>query len=47
MAKSPSEGWFALVGLDEVAGTFVADFNSEKTGESLLYEITVVKITKR
>ncbi|TET89096.1 MAG: hypothetical protein E3J35_11150 [Methanomassiliicoccales archaeon] len=47
MAKSPSEGWFILVGLDEDAGTFVADFNSEKAGKSLIYEVTVVKIVKR
>lgn len=47
MAKSPSEGRFILVGLDESAGTFVADFNSEKAGKSLIYEVTVVKIVKR
>ncbi len=47
MAKSPSEGWFILIGLDEGAGTFEADFNSEKAGKSLIYEVTVVKIVKR
>ena len=47
MGDSPhEEGRFAVVGVNQAAGTFVADFNSEKAGVDLLYEITIVSITK-
>ncbi|UCD92143.1 MAG: hypothetical protein JSV43_07945 [Methanobacteriota archaeon] len=47
MAKYPGGEWFLLVDIDEVAGTFVADFNAEKTGKTLLYEVTIVKVVKK
>jgi FKBP-type peptidyl-prolyl cis-trans isomerase 2 len=48
MGVSPhDDGRFAVVGVNQAAGTFVADFNSEKAGVNLLYEITIVSITER
>lgn len=48
MGISPhEEGRFAVVGVNQAAETFVADFNSEKAGVDLLYEITIVSITRR
>ncbi|MEE9116654.1 MAG: hypothetical protein V3U09_07140 [Thermoplasmata archaeon] len=48
MGDSPhEEGRFVVVGVNEAAGTFVADFNSEKASVDLLYEITIVSITRR
>jgi FKBP-type peptidyl-prolyl cis-trans isomerase 2 len=48
MGDSPhEEGRFVVVGVNQAAGTFEADFNSEKAGVDLLYEITMVSITKQ
>jgi FKBP-type peptidyl-prolyl cis-trans isomerase 2 len=48
MGVSPhDEGRFMVVGVNQAAGTFVADFNSEKAGANLLYEISIVSIVKR
>ncbi len=47
MGISPhGDGKFIVVGVNEAAGTFEADFNSEKAGAILRYEITVVEIEK-
>jgi len=40
------EGKFVVIGVNEAAGTYEADFNSEKTGEILRYEIKIVSIVK-
>ncbi len=48
MGISPhGDGIFMVVGVNSAAGTFQADFNSEKTGAFLRYEITIVSILKR
>jgi FKBP-type peptidyl-prolyl cis-trans isomerase 2 len=47
MGVSPhDDGRFTVVGVNQAAGTFVADFNSEKAGVDLIYEITIVSITR-
>jgi FKBP-type peptidyl-prolyl cis-trans isomerase 2 len=45
MGDSPhGDGRFVVVSVNEAAGTFEADFNSEKAGETLRYEITILSI---
>jgi FKBP-type peptidyl-prolyl cis-trans isomerase 2 len=46
MGNFSDEGRFTVVNVDEAAGTFDADYNSEKAGRYLRYEITVVGIVK-
>ncbi|MFQ6059877.1 MAG: hypothetical protein ACE5KV_01080 [Thermoplasmata archaeon] len=47
MGVDPAKGKFAVNSVNESSGTFQADFNSEKAGKRLRYEITVVSILKR
>lgn len=48
MGDSPhGDGKFMVVGVNEAAGTFQADFNSEKAGTILRYVMTIVSIVKR
>ncbi|MCK4443201.1 MAG: hypothetical protein KAW09_01560, partial [Thermoplasmata archaeon] len=48
MGISPrGDGKFIVVGVNQAAETFEADFNSEKAGSILRYEITVVSVVKR
>ncbi len=47
MGDSPTgEGKFIVIGVNEAAGTYEADFNSQKAGEILRYEIKIVSIVK-
>lgn len=41
-----SEGDFIVVSVDETRGTFVVDYNDERAGKVLYYQITILSITK-
>jgi FKBP-type peptidyl-prolyl cis-trans isomerase 2 len=48
MGDSPDDdGRFVVIGVNEAAKTFEADFNSEKAGVLLRYDITITSIVRR
>jgi FKBP-type peptidyl-prolyl cis-trans isomerase 2 len=48
MGDSPDDdGRFVVIGVNEAAKTFEADFNSEKAGVTLRYDITITSIVRR